>query len=154
MLFMQTARAVAKHSDSRFYQASHLSTVKYVVLKALATNGGTLTHSGLAAWTDTEQHNITTFVERMKAEGLVTTERSDDDKRFIKVRLTDKGRDLFGQATPVARGVMNEVMSGISKREAAQLERLLKVLAKNARRPSEITSRQKKPAIGKKPATL
>lgn len=131
MLFIQTARAVDKYSDSRFFQALHLSTVKYITLKALALSGGTLTHSDLAAWTGTERHNITALVERMKKEGLVTTERSDDDKRFIKVRLTEKGRDLVGQANPVGRGVMNEVMSGIGKRDAAQLERLLRVLRKN-----------------------
>ena len=131
MLFIQTARAVDKYSDSRFFQALHLSTVKYIALKALALSGGTLTHSDLAAWTGTERHNITALVERMKKEGLVTTEHSDDDKRFIKVRLTEKGRDLVGQANPVGRGVISEVMSGIGKREAAQLERLLRVLSKN-----------------------
>lgn len=150
MLFMQTARAVAKYSDSRFFQALRLSTVKYVALKALAISGGTLTHSDLATWTDTERHNITTLVERMKAEGLVTTERSNDDKRFIKVRLTDMGRELFGQATPVARGVMNDVMSGISKREAAQLERLLGVLRKNMQRTPEKREQSHEPQASNK----
>jgi DNA-binding MarR family transcriptional regulator len=138
MLFMQAGRAVAKYSDNRFFQALGLSTVKWVALKALATNGGTLTHSDLAVWTDTERHNITTLVDRMKAEGLVTTERGHNDRRFIKVRLTDKGRDLFGQAAPVARGIMKDVMTGISNREAAQLERLSRALTRNTHRPSEM----------------
>ena len=136
MLFVQTSRAVAKYCDSRFFKASHLSTVKYIALKALATSGGTLTHSNLAIWTDTKRHNITTLVERMKREGLVTTERNEEDKRFMKVCLTDKGRDLFGQANIVARGIVNEVMSGIGKREAAQLERLLGVLRENIEKTS------------------
>ena len=150
MLFMQTARAVAKYSDSRFFQAARLSTVKYVALKALAISGGTLTATGLATWTDTERHNITALVNRMKAEGLVTTERGNDDKRFINVRLTDKGHGLFRQATPVARGITNEVMSGIGKGQAAQLERLLKVLRGNTQRPLEIASRPKRPGRPRK----
>ena len=137
MLFIQTARQVAKYCDSRFFQASHLSTVKYIALKALVINGGTLTHSDLAIWTDTERHNITTLIGRMKTEGLVTTERSEEDKRFTQVRLTNKGSDLFVHATKVARGVIDELMSGIGKREAAQLEGLLKVLRKNTQRALE-----------------
>jgi DNA-binding MarR family transcriptional regulator len=144
MLFIQTARKVAKYCDSRFFQALHLSTVKYIALKALVINGGTLTHSDLAVWTDTERHNITTLVGRMKTEGLVTTERSEDDKRFSKIRLTDKGRHLFVQANPVALGLINDVMSGIGKREAAQLERLLSVLKENTERASE--KEQSKPS--------
>lgn len=136
MLFVQTARKVAKYSDSRFFRALHLSTVKYIALKALAINSGTLTHGDLANWTDTERHNITTLIRRMKAEGLVTTERSGDDKRFTKVRLTDKGRDLFVQATTLARDIVNEVMSGISKQQAAQLEMLFRVLRENTERAS------------------
>jgi DNA-binding MarR family transcriptional regulator len=131
MLFVQTARAVDKYSDSRFFRALNLSTVKYIALKALALSGGMLTHGDLAAWTGTERNNITALVKRMKEEGLITTEHSDDDRRFIKVMLTEKGRDLARQANPVARGVINEVMSGIGKREAAQMERLLRVLRKN-----------------------
>ncbi|MFC2023049.1 MarR family winged helix-turn-helix transcriptional regulator [Chloroflexota bacterium] len=131
MLFMQTARAVAKYSDSCFFQVSRLSTAKYIVLKALKVNGGSLKHVDLANWTDTEPHNITALVRRMKAEGLVTTERSDDDKRVIYVRSTEKGSKLFEEAAPMARGIMAQVMSGISKKEAAQLEKLLKALKAN-----------------------
>ena len=80
----------------------------------------------------------------MKTEGLVTTERSEDDKRFSKIKLTDKGRDLFLQANPVALGLINDVMSGIGKREAAQLERLLSVLKENTKRASE--KEQSKPS--------
>ena len=120
--------------------------MKYIALKALALSGRTLTHIDLAAWTGTERHSVTALIERMKKEGLVTTERSDDDRRFIKVGLTKKGRDLVGQANPVGRGFMNEVMSGIGKPEATQLERLLRVLSKNTERASENISSLNKPS--------
>jgi DNA-binding MarR family transcriptional regulator len=67
----------------------------------------------------------------MKAEGLITSEQNQEDKRFTMVRLTDKGRDLFVKATAVARSVVNELMSGIGKRQAVQLERLLNLLKRN-----------------------
>ena len=94
-------------------------------------NNGVIRHSDLADWTGTKRHNITTLVQRMKNEGLVETEISDKDKRCTLVRLTDKGRDLFSQATIVAYDLINEAMSGISKKDAAQLGNILKVLRRN-----------------------
>jgi MarR family transcriptional regulator for hemolysin len=134
MLFVQTAREVAAYSDSRFFQVSRLSTVKYIALKALVHNGGLLSHTDLADWTDTKRHNITTLVERMRKEGLVNSESNAEDRRFKLVRLTDKGRDLFSQATVVAYDLINKAMSGIGKEEAAQLENTLRVIRGNAKR--------------------
>ena len=138
MLFIQAAREVIKYSDSRFFRSLHLSTVKYIVLKALVNSGGTLTHSDIAIWTDTKRHNITTLVKRMKVEGLVTSERNEEDKRFTQVRITDKGRGLFSQANLVAYDLINEAMSGIGKRQAAQLDRILRILRDNI----QITSKE------------
>jgi len=131
MLFIQTAREVIKYSDSRLFRDSNLSTVKYIVLKALVLSGGTLTNSELTNWTGTTRHNITTLVRRMKTDGLVTTERNTEDKRFMHVILTDKGRDVFQKASVIAYDLIKRVTSDISKREAAQLDRLLKILKDN-----------------------
>ena len=119
MLFIQASREVIKYSDSRFFHDLHLSTVKYIVLKALAISGGTLTNSDLAIWTDTKRHNITTLVRRMQAEELITAERSKEDKRFTEVQLTDKGRTLLMKANVVAYDLINRIMSGIGKRQSA-----------------------------------
>jgi MarR family transcriptional regulator for hemolysin len=136
MLFIQAAREVTRFADSRLFRSFHLSSVKYIALKALAHSGGTLTKSDLAIWTDTKRHNITTLVKRMEAEGLVTTESRQDDKRFKQVTLTDRGRDLFVKATAVAYDLINGVMSGIGKRQVAQLDRILRVLKNNTQTTS------------------
>jgi DNA-binding MarR family transcriptional regulator len=133
MLFIVAAREVDKYSDRHFFLSLGLSTVKFVVLKALSVSGGTLNHSDLATWTGTRLHNITTLVRRMKGEGLVTTETSIKDRRFKKVKLTDKGRDTFTQASAVAREIISEIMSGIDKPDVANLEKILIALRKNAR---------------------
>jgi DNA-binding MarR family transcriptional regulator len=136
MFFIQAAREATKHADSRFFRALKLSMVKYLVLKALKINGGVLTHSDLAIWTDTKRHNITTLVRRMKAEGLVNTERDEKDRRLTQVRLTEKGRDIFVKANPVAYDLINEVMSGIGKRQVAQLCRILRIMKDNIQKAS------------------
>ena len=88
--------------------------------------------SEIAEWTQTERHNITTLIDRMRQEGFITTERSTSDKRHVNVTLTDKGREVLSQAMPVAREVIDQVMSSVTESDAAQMEKSLSVLRQNA----------------------
>jgi DNA-binding MarR family transcriptional regulator len=137
MVLIQVAREVIRYTDSYFFNGLRLSMVKYIVLKALVNSEGTLNKSDLAAWTDTTRHNITTLVKRMELEGLVTTVRNEEDKRFQKVTITDKGREIFAKATVSAYDIINKVMSDIDKLQAAQLDGILKVIKNNMRTPPQ-----------------
>ena len=50
ILFVQTAAAVLKYADARFYRTG-LSVIKFMVLQVLAVNGGTMTPSEISRWT-------------------------------------------------------------------------------------------------------
>ncbi len=132
ILFVQTARAVLKYADAHLYRKAHLSTIKLIVLRVLASNNGVMTPSEVAEWTQTERHNITALVDRMRRDGLVTTERNSSDKRLVNITLTDKGRDVLSRAMLVAREVVDRVMLSISEDDAALLEKQLRVLRQNA----------------------
>lgn len=132
ILYVQTAHAVLKYADAHFHREAGLSTTKFIVLKALAINGGVMAPSEIAKWTNRERHNITTLVERLKREGFVTAERNNADKRFVNVILTDKGWEVVSQATPVAREIVNQVMLSISEGDAVLFEEPLRVLRQNA----------------------
>ena len=137
ILFAQTAQAVLKYADAHLYRKARLSVVKLVALQALASNNGVMKPSQIAEWTYTQRHNITTLVERMRQDGLVITERDVGDKRVVRVTLTDKGWECLGRAMPVAREVVNQVMSSITEGDAALLEKSLRVLRQNACRGLE-----------------
>ena len=132
ILFVQTCDAVSKYGNTRLYRENSLSTIKYMVLQILASNGGTMAPSEIAEWTARERHNITTLVERLARDELVRTERNEKDKRFINVTLTDKGRAALSQATPTAKETVNQVMQSISESDVDLLESLLKILRQNA----------------------
>ena len=132
ILFVQTADAVLKYANAHFYREARLSVIKHVVLQILATNGGTMKPSEIAEWTFRERHNITTLIDRLKRDGLVSVERNDRDKRFVNVTLTAKGRKVLKQAMPVAREIVNRVMLSISEGDAIPLEKSLRVLRQNA----------------------
>jgi len=145
ILFVQTAQAVLKYADAHLYRKARLSTIKLIVLRVLASKSGVMTPSELANWTHTERHNITALIERMKQDGLVTTERNSNNKRLVNVTLTNKGQEVLSQTMPVAKEVVNQVMSSISEDDATLIEKLLKVLRQNAHDGSEHIAKHSQP---------
>ena len=145
ILFVQTAYATLKYADAHLYRKARLSIVKLVVMRALASNNGVMTPSELAEWTQTERHNITTLTERMKRDGLIRTERNPRDKRVVNASLTDKGREVLIQAMPVAREIIDQVMSSISEDDALLLEKSLRTLRQNAHDGLEYVANRSQP---------
>ncbi|MFC1988013.1 MarR family winged helix-turn-helix transcriptional regulator [Chloroflexota bacterium] len=133
ILFVQTAREVLKHADKHLFREARLSIIRLTVLQVLVRHGGVMSPSKIAEWTQTERHNITALIERMKQDGLVTVERNSSNKRFVDITVTDKGRDVLRQVTPLAREIVEHVMSSITKDEAILLGKLLVTLRNNAR---------------------
>lgn len=88
--------------------------------------------SEIARWTQTERHNITTLIDRMRQEGLVKAERDKNDKRIVIVTLMEKGREILKQTMPMAKEVVDQVMLSITESEVALLQKLLTVLRQNA----------------------
>ncbi len=131
ILFVQTADAVLKYAEARFFKAG-FSVIRYMVLQVIANNGGTITPSELAHSTLRERHDITTVVNRLKRDGLVRTERDNRDKRFVNVTMTAKGWKVLEQTTPVASEIVKQVMSSVTEDDAFLLKKLLGILRKNA----------------------
>ena len=148
ILFVQTADTVLKYADTYFYRKSHLSVIKFMALRILAANGGTMTPSEIAEWTFRERNNITTLINRLEQDGLVRAERNKRDKRFINVTLTTKGLKLLKQTIPVATEIINKVMLSVSEGDAITLEKSLRVLRKNAHDSLEHLAKHVKPQSG------
>ena len=142
ILFVQTAYAILKYADAHLYRKARLSISKLIVMRALATNKGVITPSELAKWTQTERHNITTLIERMKRDGLIRTERNPGDRRFVNVSLTDKGREVLMQAMLVAREIVDQVMSSIGEDDALLLEKSMRALRQNAHHGLEYVAKR------------
>ena len=145
ILLVQTAYAVLKYADAHLYRKARLSISKLIVLRALASNKKVMTPSEIAKWTQTERHNITTLIERMKRDGLIRTERNPGDRRFVSVSLTDKGREVLMQAMLVAREIVDQVMSSIGEDDALLVETSLRTLRQNAHQGLEYVAKHSQP---------
>ena len=132
IMFVQTAHTVLKYADAHFYRKTGLSAIKFILLEALAVNGGSMRPSEIAEWTYSERHNITTLVDRLKRDELVKTNRNSKDRRVVTVTLTDKGQHVLSEATPVSWEIVKEVMRSFSEDDAVLLEKQLRALRQNA----------------------
>jgi len=146
LLFMRTAQAVLKYSDMHFYATLGFTTSTFAALRGLVLRGGSITHTELANWTNTEPHNITGVVRRFEKAGIVTTERDTKDRRIVHIHMTDKGYKVWDEANKVARVNTRHLMKGIRKDQAQDLEKLLMVLKGN----SSVNKRKK---VGKDKVT-
>jgi DNA-binding MarR family transcriptional regulator len=132
MLLVQTSRLVNKYMDAYFYHKARLSFIKFLVLKVLATKGEVMTPSEIAEWTQTEGHNITTLIRRLAKDDLISTKPSDKDRRSTEVILTDKGRETLDRVMPIARDIIEKLMSSFTEADAEKFSQMLEVLRDNA----------------------
>ena len=133
ILFTQTARVVAKYQNALLNKKTGLSDVKFIVLMAYYYDPtSSITASQIAHWTDTDPNNVTTLIRRMKREGLLESGRDKKDKRFVRIKITDKGRKTIVEAMPAAQQVLEQLMSSVSPDEVLSLESVLKIIRRNA----------------------
>ncbi len=81
--------------------------------------------------------NTTVVVGNLARRGLVRRTRRPDDRRFITVTLTDKGRRLIGGIFPRHAGNVVREMRALSPADQAELGRLCRRLGLGRREGSE-----------------
>lgn len=103
---------------------------------------GDLSLSGLSERIRAQNSTVTGIIDRMEREGLVTRERSKDDRRVVFIRLTAKGRAL-------ARGIPVEPMeifrSALEVLTAQEMRELMRILTKVAKRVRQIVRKDMGP---------
>lgn len=99
-MLIQVLDELTLHAPSGFmkfmrrWPSGPISLVHLQVLMLLDGEGPQSMH-GLAEALDVSQASATGIVDRMEQRGLVTRLRDEDDRRVIRVALTDSGRQLL-----------------------------------------------------------
>src|SRR5271154_6608157 len=70
--------------------------------------------------------NVTGIVDRLVSDGFVVRAQRDGDRRTSFVRLTSKGRAAFADMSVAHESWIDELLGGITSREAEQLSAKLK----------------------------
>ena len=68
--------------------------------------------------------NMTMVIDNLEKSGLVKRERSESDRRFINVHITEKGKKLFEKILPHTMEFIEAQMSELTATELEALGRL------------------------------
>ncbi len=72
------------------------------------------------------------MLDRLEKRGLIYRRRSIEDRRVVRLSLTDLGKELYPQLTPIAIETLNHVLKGFTPEEADILMGLLDRILANA----------------------
>ncbi len=93
---------------------------------------GPLTHRELGRKLLTSPANLTDVVDKLEKRGLVTRVRAEQDRRQVRVELTQAGRALIEDTFPRHAADIAHAMGGLSPAELETLGHLLRKLGTTA----------------------
>jgi DNA-binding MarR family transcriptional regulator len=117
---------------------AQLTGPQLTVVKILETIGE-LSLTELSEKIRAQNSTVTGIIDRMEREGLVLRERSTEDRRVVKIRLTPKGMDLARDVPVEPMVIFRSALEALSKDE---MQELLKILLKVSRRVKSIVRKE------------
>jgi DNA-binding MarR family transcriptional regulator len=75
---------------------------------------------------------MTRLLDRLEKKGVLRRVRTADDRRAVRLELTDDGSKLYPRILEALVQVFNRLLRGFTKGEVRQLEQLLTRMADNA----------------------
>lgn len=113
----------------RALDAAGLTASQFGVLEALL-HCGPMCQCDLASKLLRSGASVTSVLETLERRGLVERERGREDRRFVLVRLTAKGRGLIGRVFPRHAARISEAFGVLKAGEQDELRRLCRKLGK------------------------
>src|SRR5436309_7203080 len=124
--FLRAHATLMRRLEVDLAQATGLALADFDVLAQLASAGGELRMTDLAARALISRSGMTRRVARLVEEGLVQRANADADARGVVVALTDAGMARLTETAPVhLRGVSELFLAKLDDQELAVLENAL-----------------------------
>ena len=95
--------------------------IRFNVMSTLFKNGGEMTPSEIAESVFREKNSITAVINTLEKEGVVRREPSTDDRRSVKVVITDKGWKEANRLNPIAQELSRDALSCMEKEQVESL---------------------------------
>ena len=109
--------------DSRAAEIG-ITGAQWVVLIRIASGVGA-TAAELCRAIGYDSGSMTRMLDRLERRGLIRRERCPEDRRIVRLSLTDLGNELYPRLTPIAVDVLNRVLKGFTADEIALLMKFL-----------------------------
>ena len=102
--------------------------IRFNIMSTLFKNGGEMTPSEIAESVFREKNSITAAINTLERQGVVRREPSTDDRRSVKVVITDKGWKEANRLNPIAQELSREALSCIEKDQIEELVNIMRTM--------------------------
>lgn len=124
--FLEAHATLLRQLATELVQETGLTLGDFDVLAQLASAGGELRMTELAAHVFSSRSGLTRRIDRLVEEGLVRRSSAEADARGVVVALTETGLGRLAETAPVHfRGVADLFVAPLEDEELAALERAL-----------------------------
>src|SRR6202167_824516 len=111
--------------------ALEISAPQYIIISVLAKRGVD-SAAQLCKDLSYDAGAMTRMVDRLEAKGLISRCRCPEDRRLVKIQLTEAGLAALPKLRECSVQVLNHFLRGFSPAEARQLESFLDRMLQNA----------------------
>ena len=110
--------------------ALEMTAAQYIVMSVLSKRCGDST-AELCKDLAYDPGSMTRMIDRLEAKGLINRQRCPNDRRLVKLELTEKGLAVLPTMRECSVRVLNRFLRGFSQAEARQLEGFLARILQN-----------------------
>jgi DNA-binding MarR family transcriptional regulator len=122
-------RAIDLHSRA-LVTRYRLTAPQLVCLRQVQREGGETTPGRLAKAIHLSQATVTGILDRLSARGLISRERSEEDRRRVIVRLTEAGTALIGSAPSPLHERFAAALGRLTEDEKARIDVVLEQIVR------------------------
>jgi DNA-binding MarR family transcriptional regulator len=123
---LRVSRFIEGVTRQRFKKQFNATLPRFDVMAALYRKPDGMLMSEIARFLIVSNGNVTGIVDRLVAEGFVARSQRDGDRRTSFITLTRRGRAAFAAMAAAHEGWIDELLDGVSARDAELLSAKLK----------------------------
>lgn len=81
-----------------------------------------------------ENSRLSRICQKLEDQNIVQRAKCEEDQRYTRIELTDKGNDIFEDLAPIAERQLEMTLQGFSEKERKQLDKMMRRMKDNTYR--------------------
>jgi DNA-binding MarR family transcriptional regulator len=137
-LFSRTQLSILRYINTKLSKSSKLTTRQYMVLSAIKEIRDRATQANVANWLDRNPNTILSIVDHMEAQKLVKRVKVKNDRRVLKLELTEKGEEEYAKAGNEIGEFPEKIFAVLTPEELSTLANILRKLREETLKLSNV----------------
>jgi DNA-binding MarR family transcriptional regulator len=147
---VRTTSALKRLTTRHVRDEFAITGIQAEILMLLAAEPSMLGND-LAAVVGVNASTISHALDVMEQYGLLTRRRCTDDRRVVRIALTDQARRIARRTIEISQHILDALTTGISKSDLQALQRGLKRMADNCQNPARLPRRSRDARLARTP---